>query len=676
MALLAGTEFAGYTIVRGIGAGGMGEVYLAEHPRLPRRDALKILPEAFTGNHEFRGRFVREADLAAGLWHPHIVGVHDRGEFDGRLWIAMDYVDGCDASQLVRTKHPAGMPVAEVTTIVSAIAGALDYAHQRGLLHRDVKPGNILIESASSGPPRIALSDFGIAREIVDSAGLTATNLTVGTVAYAAPEQLMGQSLDGRADQYALAATTYHLLTGSAPFSNSNPAAVIGQHLTATPPKLSALRPQLAALDEVLGKALSKAPADRFATCAEFASALLQAENDASRATVRRHVAATPAAIQAQENRRPRVRRRRVAILSVATVLIATVVAMGTYIRSHPATHVEEVHPMAATAPLDGTFRVQYHSAQSTFMGAPSPRPDDDSVRWWAMRTGCNQSTCFAIGMQLDSEDHSRLQEKALTLRFQLVDGNWNEFPRRERQDLDTCSIGENGTLEKGQDTTVTAWQLRPQPDGSFQGTLTMTAITGECGRQAIVYQTPFTAERFGDNPSGITIPDPITDELPPVPETVPGPVLAGMYELTLDIGQTRSDGTFSHGDEGIHEWRAYRSRCIASGCVATAAVLDSTNPTEAAGPAGVLRLIDGQWKETEPPLRVPCESDNTREHTTERSLTLKPLPDGTLSGTFKYTITSNECGGKGSWFEVPVTAVRKGEVPATVMVADPALFG
>lgn len=251
------------------------------------------MPEALTGNREFRDRFVREADLAAGLWHPHIVGVHDRGECDGRLWITMDYIDGCDASQLMRTTYQAGMPVSEVTTIVSAIADALDYAHQRGLLHRDVKPANILIESPSGRDPRIALSDFGIAREIIDSPGLTATNLTVGTVAYAAPEQLMGHSIDGRADQYALAATTYHLLTGAPPYSNSNPAAVIGQHLTAAPPTVSSLRPELAALDEVLGKALSKAPADRFDTCAQFAAALVaHAERGADLSTQRRHVTA------------------------------------------------------------------------------------------------------------------------------------------------------------------------------------------------------------------------------------------------------------------------------------------------------------------------------------------------------------------------------------------------
>ncbi|WP_109519474.1 serine/threonine-protein kinase [Mycolicibacter heraklionensis] len=677
MALLAGTEFAGYTIIRSIGVGGMGEVYLAEHPRLPRRDALKILPEALTGNHEFRDRFVREADLAAGLWHPHIVGVHDRGEFNGRLWITMDYVDGCDAGQLMRTEYPAGMPVAEVTTIVSAIADALDYAHQRGLLHRDVKPGNILIETPSSGPPRIALSDFGIAREIVDSAGLTATNLTVGTVAYAAPEQLLGQALDGRADQYALAATTYHLLTGTPPYSNSNPAAVIGQHLTAAPPRLSALRPDLAALDEVLGKALSKAPSDRFATCAEFASALRsRAENNAGPSTVRRQVTGTPAAVQTQENHRPRVRRRGVAILSVTTILIAAVVAMGVYIRNHAATHTEHFHPIVAAAPLDGIFRVQYHPAQSTFMGAPNPMPDDDSERWWAMRTSCNQSTCFAIGLQLDPGDHSRLKENGNTVRLQFADGNWTELPRRERQDIAECSIGDDGTMQKGQDTTVTAWRLQPQADGSFQGALTMTAVTGECGRQGMVYQTPFTAVRIGDNPPEIAIPDPIIDDLPPTPETVPGPVLSGLYQLALDIGQTRSDGTFGHGSGVERRWWAYRSRCTASGCVATAAKLDEANPAEATGRASVLRLVDGHWDQTSTPIRVPCAYDNTREHTVEDSLTLDPLPDGTLKGTYKYTINSNECGGRGSWFEVPVTAVRTGEVPTTVTVADPALFG
>jgi serine/threonine-protein kinase len=267
----AGTIFAGYTIVRRLGSGGMGEVYLARHPRLPRQDALKVLRPEVSADAEYRERFHREADIAATLWHPHIVGVHDRGEFDRQLWISMDYVDGTDAGQLQRDRYPEGMPAANVAEIVAAVADALDYAHQRNLLHRDVKPANILV---AKDDQRILLADFGIARWVDDPSGLTATNMTVGTVSYAAPEQLMGGPLDGRADQYALAATAYHLFTGSPPFHHTNPAVVISQHLSASPPVIGDRRPELAALDPVLAKALAKDPGDRFERCADFARAL------------------------------------------------------------------------------------------------------------------------------------------------------------------------------------------------------------------------------------------------------------------------------------------------------------------------------------------------------------------------------------------------------------------
>ncbi|MCX2929716.1 serine/threonine-protein kinase [Mycobacterium sp. CVI_P3] len=273
MPLAEGETFAGYTILRLLGAGGMGEVYLAQHPRLPRRDALKVLPASVSGDTEYRARFEREADIAATLWHPSIVGIHDRGEFDGQLWIAMDYVDGTDAGALLKS-HPNGLPQREVLNIVSAVADALDYAHQRHLLHRDVKPANILVARQQSGEERILLADFGIARWDNDTSGLTQTNMTVGTVAYAAPEQLMGRDLDGRADQYALAATAYHLLCGSPPFQHSNPAVVISQHLSTAPPSLARLRPELAGLDPALRKALSKDPADRFERCVDFSRAL------------------------------------------------------------------------------------------------------------------------------------------------------------------------------------------------------------------------------------------------------------------------------------------------------------------------------------------------------------------------------------------------------------------
>ncbi len=134
MSLPDGSVFAGFTVVRSLGAGGMGEVYLVQHPRLPRTDALKVLPAALSADAEYRRRFEREADAAATLWHPHIVGVHDRGECDGRLWISMDYVEGSDAGNVLRTQCPGGMPRDQVFAIVTAIADALDYAHSRGLL--------------------------------------------------------------------------------------------------------------------------------------------------------------------------------------------------------------------------------------------------------------------------------------------------------------------------------------------------------------------------------------------------------------------------------------------------------------------------------------------------------------------------------------------------------------
>jgi hypothetical protein len=201
MPLANGAMFAGYTILRLLGSGGMGEVYQAQHPRLPRRDALNILSSGVSADEDYRQRFIREADLAATLWHPNIVRVNDRGEFNGQLWIGMDYVEGTDAAQLMRERYPAGMPADEVATIVTAIASALDYAHQQGLLHRDIKPANILLTSPEGGERRILLSDFGIARNVDDIRGLTTTNMTVGTVAYAAPEQLMGEDIDGHADE-------------------------------------------------------------------------------------------------------------------------------------------------------------------------------------------------------------------------------------------------------------------------------------------------------------------------------------------------------------------------------------------------------------------------------------------------------------------------------------------
>ena len=271
-----GEVFAGYVIQRLLGTGGMGEVYLAQHPRLPRQDALKILSAASTAETDFRARFIREAELAATLWHPNIVGVLDRGEFNGQLWISMVYVDGTDAGRLIREQYPAGMPEHEVSEIVTAMADALDFGHERLLLHRDVKPENILVTASDGNRRRVLLTDFGIARRMDDVSHLTDANVAVGTISYVAPEQLMGKPIDGRADQYALAATTFHLLTGAPPFQDSNRAVVISHHLGTPAPRLSERRPDLAHLDAVLARALAKDPNDRYPTCLDFARALAQ----------------------------------------------------------------------------------------------------------------------------------------------------------------------------------------------------------------------------------------------------------------------------------------------------------------------------------------------------------------------------------------------------------------
>ncbi|MGV0494227.1 serine/threonine-protein kinase [Mycobacterium kansasii] len=336
--LKAGEIFAGYTIVRLLGSGGMGEVYLAQHPRLPRREALKILGIEVSADADYRRRFIREADVASALWHPNIVRVNDRGEFAGKLWISMDFVDGTDAASLLRNRFPAGMPADQVATIISAIASALDYAHQHHkVMHRDVSPANILLAEPEAAAQRILLGDFGIARNIGETSGLTATNMTIGTFPYAAPEQLTGEPIDGRADQYALAATAYHLLTGSPLFPHTNPAVVISRHLTTPPPALAQIHPLLAAFDPVLAVALAKDPADRFACCTDFADAFAHAARRvehpiASASTMPRPLASRPLnnmAVAADAGKRQRRSRWRLFAAASSVVAVTAVGASG-----------------------------------------------------------------------------------------------------------------------------------------------------------------------------------------------------------------------------------------------------------------------------------------------------------------------------------------------------------
>ncbi|WP_405485500.1 serine/threonine protein kinase [Nocardia sp. NBC_00511] len=270
-----GDVFAEYVIERQLGRGGMGSVYLAKHPRLPRMTALKLLNREMVFDKEIRARFEREADLVAQLDHHNIVTVYDRGLADGQLWISMQFVDGVDAAGV----NPQTLPPERAVQIVAETADALDYAHRNGVLHRDVKPANILLARSTGGKgERVYLTDFGIARLRDDSGHLTQTGTFTATLAYASPEQLTGSALDGSSDQYSLACTLFWLLTGTGPFSATNPAAVIQGHLQNPPPLLSTARPGLPpSLDQVMAKAMAKRPEDRFATCSDFAAAAKRA---------------------------------------------------------------------------------------------------------------------------------------------------------------------------------------------------------------------------------------------------------------------------------------------------------------------------------------------------------------------------------------------------------------
>ncbi|MEV6427419.1 protein kinase [Nocardia sp. NPDC051463] len=273
--LNSGEVFAGFTIERLLGQGGMGSVYLARHPRLSRQTALKLLNRELFTKAELRARFEREADLAAHLDHPNIVAVYDRGSEDDQLWISMQYIDGIDAA----TVNPQTLPPERAVQIIEGVADALDYAHGMGVLHRDVKPANIMLARSVGGQgERVFLTDFGIARLREDSTHLTQVGMFTATLAYASPEQMTGAHLDHRSDQYSLACALYWLFTGMAPFDSPDPNDIIRGHLQYAAPPLATKRQGLnPVLDGVLAMAMAKRPEHRFATCTEFAAAARRA---------------------------------------------------------------------------------------------------------------------------------------------------------------------------------------------------------------------------------------------------------------------------------------------------------------------------------------------------------------------------------------------------------------
>jgi serine/threonine-protein kinase len=276
--LAPGSQLAGYRVEEEIGRGGMAVVYRAYDDHLDRRVALKVLAPDLARDEVFRARFIQESRIAAAADHPNIIPVFSAGEADGVLYIAMRYVPDGDVRSLIDRVGP--LPAVRACALIAQAASALDAAHARGLVHRDVKPTNMLLEISprTSRPDHLYLSDFGLAKPSAAATGLTATGQFFGTVDYVAPEQIQGDPLDGRTDQYALACAAFEMLSGSPPFQREKGMAVISAQLSEPPPSLSARVPGLpAAADRVIAKALAKSPADRYDRCLDFAEALLAA---------------------------------------------------------------------------------------------------------------------------------------------------------------------------------------------------------------------------------------------------------------------------------------------------------------------------------------------------------------------------------------------------------------
>ncbi len=581
MPVSVGELFAGFTILRVLGAGGMGTVYLAEHPRLPRQDALKVLPAQWTVDPQYRARFLREADLTASLSHPNILGVHDRGECDGQLWISMDYVGGTDASKLVREHYPDGLPADQALEIITAVAAALDYAHQRGLLHRDVKPANILLDPQAQ---RIFLADFGIARLIDDPAGLTTTNMAVGTMAYAAPEQLRGEPVDGRTDQYALACTAFDLLTGAPPYVDSNPAVVITKHVAAPVPSLGERRPELAALDPVMSRAMAKAPADRYPTCRDFArelSNLLGRPSGHIQHSPPPHSPAPPApTLMAATRRVPRT--KLIVSLAVTTLLLVTAAVVAGVTLAHRHGRAGTTPPAATPHTFSGTYRADYGPGTDlegkTVAGAPP------MTGTWDVRSTCSSGGCIATASYIGGSGIVLVSN----LVFDQVGGSW-------------VAVGLGST--SCNDAPVEVWvvfTLQPQPDGTLSGETTRSTVNSCSTAKRTV-----TFTRTGD-PDLAKVPDPAA--LPPRAAS-PSTALRGRYHETI----TYANGGSAPGQDDL----TVRTVCLRTGdrCMSLFHAIDGVVPLVFSG---------GKWTRDDEGT-VPCNLGGTAHIKLSAEY---PLPD------------------------------------------------
>ncbi|HEX7827650.1 MAG TPA: serine/threonine-protein kinase, partial [Mycobacterium sp.] len=503
---MEGTPFGRYQLIELLGRGGMGEVWRAHDTELDRVVALKMLLPHFTKDAEFEKRFRREARAAARLDDPHVVPIHDVGEIDGRLYVTMRLINGVDLHTLL---NDGPLEAGRAVFIVEQIASALHSAHQAGLVHRDVKPSNILLAQNDFA----YLIDFGIAHTSGET-GLTSVGSTLGTWSYMAPERFGDGEIGPGCDVYALACVLYECLTGELPFPGTTLEQIAVGHMVMPPPKPSEDRDTVpTALDDVVATGLAKKPTDRYQSTVEMASAARHAityptgprppaATDPAQTIPRHHVAPPPP---------PGKRRRGVLIgaLVGATILIACAVFGGIWLTGDrgpaPAAPTETAAP--AMAPFNGIYRADF--SPTTLMDGQTVEGATPMTARWGVRSTCRPDGCVATALRLSGEGPA-----VSSLVFDEVDGRW-------------MAVGLGSDQCHGAPAEVwDVFTLEPRPDGTLSGEFSGTTSDGCSGRGTVTFARTGSVD---DN----TVPDPAT--LPPRVAS-PATALHGHYHLTRNF--------------------------------------------------------------------------------------------------------------------------------------------
>lgn len=342
--------------------------------------------------------------------------------------------------------------------------------------------------------------------------------------------------------------------------------------------------------------------------------------------------------------------------------------------------------PVKPVALLDGSYRLDYDYSQATINGSPNPPSADQpqsATVWAAFHSSCTPAGCAATGVTLDEKDHQKVATPRNSSEYRFDGKRWQRAPARQRERDEQCSIEGNEHVP-GEDTVVVTVSMEPQPGGTLRGLKTVTVITSECSKEGSVRQFSFAATRVGDAPAGVALPDPAAVPTPnSVPATPsPGPSLEGMYRLLNDGTQdTDSLPAGSRRGSPATEWWALRSWCKPTGCIATKADLDQVNPQEASGGGGVFRFLNDHWQDNAIQVLMACKDVATRppdpslQIVTERTWSLWPQPDGALRAVETITVSQEKCGLPRRVIEMRYVATRVGDVPPTVIVADPKLF-